>query len=435
MFKDKRHMIEFGVGIALILSMLLFGILYNTDKAYANLGRILVGGLIGYALARSAFGFAGTVNRACQTGSTKLMKAVSLLFMLGAIVTSVMVLGGFSTAGLSHKNLTWGLVIGATLFGFGMAFTVCCASGVLTDLAESPIKGIFALLFMGLGAFLGMGLKKAEGMKWLNQPFLGIPGAVADKTNPTTNLNFTDWFKWDGTGGILFSLILTALLVAGVIALSNLYENFHKKRGTFIGCRSEIDYEEEKNTHVPSENKYNEAFYKTFVKPWSLTQGAVVIAIAYALLMIIFKSGWGVSGPIGQWFARLLHLFGTPTEAITGFTGLGAAAIESPFFDNAMYIQDLSIFFGALIAFLFAGNFTRNVKGWLFNPLELVLYAVGGIILGMGFTIAGGCNAGGLFTPIAQFGVSGWIYLVFLVIGGFGGNWVRKQWQKLYKNK
>ncbi len=72
MFKDRRHMIEFGVGIAVILSMLLFGILYNTEKAYANLGRLLVGGLIGYALARSAFGFAGTVNRACQTGSTKL---------------------------------------------------------------------------------------------------------------------------------------------------------------------------------------------------------------------------------------------------------------------------------------------------------------------------------------------------------------------------
>lgn len=428
MFKDKRHMIEFSVGIAIILSMLLFGILYNTEKAYANLGRLLVGGLIGYALARSAFGFAGTVNRASQTGSTKLMKAVSILFLLGAVITSVMVLGGFGTDKLSHTGITWGLVIGATLFGFGMAFTVCCASGVLTDIAESPIKGIFCLIFMGLGAFLGMGLKNSSGMAWLKEPFLGISGAEKGS-------NFTEWFSWDGTNGILFSLILTALLVAGVYALSTLYENFRKKKGTYLGCRSEIAYEEEVTTHVPSENKYNEAFYKTFVKPWSLTKGAVVIALGYALLMIIFKSGWGVSGPIGQWFVRTLHLFGVPLESLTGFTGLKEGAITSPFFDNAMYIQDISIFLGALVAFLFAGNFTRNVKGWLFNPLELVLYSVGGIILGMGFTIAGGCNAGGLFTPIAQFGVSGWLYLVFLVIGGFGGNWVRKQWQKLYKNK
>lgn len=428
MFKDTRHKIEFGVGMAVILAMLLFGIFYDIDpkNQFATLGRLLVGGLIGYTLARSSFGFAGTVNRACQTGSTKLMKAVALLFMLGALVTSVMFMGGVVT-NLSSKTLTWGLVIGATFFGFGMAFTVCCASGVLTDLAESPIKGIFALLFMGLGAFLGLGIKRSEGMKWLNEPFLGIPGAVGKE-----NLNFTDWFKWDGTEGILFSLILTALLVAGVIALSNLYENFRKKKGTYFGCRCEIDYEEEKTNHIPSEKPVNEAFYKTFVKPWSLTKGAIVLAICYALLMIIFKSGWGVSGPIGQWFARLIGLFGVPAEAIKNFSGVD---ISTPFFKNAMYIQDISIFLGALVAFLFAGNFTRNIKGWLFNPLELVLYAVGGIILGIGFTIAGGCNAGGLFTPIAQFGVSGWIYLVFLVLGGFGGNWVRKQWQKLYKNK
>lgn len=425
MFKDRRHMIEFGVGIAVILSMLLFGILYNTEKVYANLGRLLVGGLIGYALARSAFGFAGTVNRACQTGSTKLMKAVSVLFLLGGVVTCVMVLGGFGVEKLSHIGITWGLVIGATLFGFGMAFTVCCASGVFTDLAETPLKGLFALLFMGLGAFLGLGLKKAEWMKWIKEPFLGIPGAEKGS-------NFTEWFSWDGTKGILFSLIFTALLVAGVYALSHLYENFRKKKGTYVGCRSEISYDEEKATHVPSENKINEAFYNAFVKPWSLTTSAVVIAGGYALLMIIFKSGWGVSGPIGQWFARLIGLFGVPADAIKGFSGVD---ITTKFFDQAMYIQDLSIFLGALIAFLFAGNFTRNMKSWLFNPLELVLYAVGGVILGIGFTIAGGCNAGGLFTPIAQFGVSGWIYLVFLVIGGFGGNWVRKQWQKLYKDK
>lgn len=267
MFKDTRHKIEFGFGIGLILFMLLFGILYsnlNNEDTFKYLGRILIGGLIGYALARSAFGFAGTVNRACQTGSTKLMKSVAILFLLGAVITSVMLLGGFEFAKLSRINLTWGLVLGATLFGFGMSFTVCCASGVFTDIAETPIKGVFSLIFMGLGAFLGRGIVTSSGSNWLKQPFLGIPGAVS---KDGSNLNFTDWFKWDGTQGILFSLILTVILVGVVLYVSSLYEKHRKKKSTYIGCRSEINYEEEKKNHVASEKPVNEAFYNTFVKP------------------------------------------------------------------------------------------------------------------------------------------------------------------------
>ena len=427
-FKDKRHFIEFCCGLALILAMILFVTFrYDATKQASMFLRMLAGSIIGYGLARAAFGFAGSVNRSYNTGSTKLMKALAVLFLLGAIVTFFAVLGGKLPSSLSHNALNYGLIVGATLFGFGMAFTVCCASGVLTDLAESPLKALTVLFFFCGGAFLGLGLKKQSWMEWYKKPIFGIEGFK-------DGVNFTDMISSKENpnlfGSALIGLLFTAILVAVVIVLADLYERRRKAKGTYVGCGSEIAQEEEAATHIKDENAGVELFYTTFVKPWSLMKGAVVIALGYAVLMFGLKSGWGVSGPLGQWFARLIHLFGVSAESIKNFSGVD---VTTKFFDQAMYIQDLSIFLGALIAFLLAGNFTRNVKSWLFNPLEIILYAVGGILLGIAINIAGGCNAGGLFTPIAQFSLSGWIYLVCIIIGGFAGNFVRKHFLKACK--
>lgn len=424
-FKDKRHLVEFCCAFALILTMILFVTFrYDASKQASMFLRMLAGSIIGYALARASFGFAGTVNRACNTGSTKLMKAVALLFLLGGLVTFVAILGGvLNPAKLSGNTINYGLIIGATLFGFGMSFTVCCASGVLTDLAESPIKAIFVLLFFCFGAFLGLALKKQEWMAWYKQPLFGITGL-------NQNINFTHMVSGNVLWGAIVGVIMTFILVSCVIIIADFYEKRRKAANTYIGCGSELAQEKEAAEHVKDENAGVELFYNVFTKPWTLAKGATVIAIGYAVLVFGLKSGWGVSGPLGQWFARLLMIFGVPAEAIKNFSGYNPA---TPFWDNAMYVQDISIFLGALIAYLLAGNFTRNVKGWLFKPLELVLYAIGGIILGIAINLAGGCNAGGLFTPIAQFSLSGWIYLVCIVVGGFAGNYVRKVFRKTCK--
>jgi hypothetical protein len=50
------------------------------------------------------------------------------------------------------------------------------------------------------------------------------------------------------------------------------------------------------------------------------------------------------------------------------------------------------------------------------------VFALGGLSMGVGTRLANGCNVGALYTPIAHFSLSGWIFLVFLVLGGIVGN-------------
>lgn len=93
-----------------------------------------------------------------------------------------------------------------------------------------------------------------------------------------------------------------------------------------------------------------------------------------------------------------------------------------------MNVQNTSIILGALIASLMMGVFVKQFKeGWKITPKEIALYVAGGLFMGLGTRLSGGCNVGALYTPIAQFSLSGWIYLIFLFSGGMLGNAIKKR--------
>lgn len=417
--------IQFFVGCLILLLMVILGAaLFPAESKVALMFRMFIGLTIGYTLSRAAMGFAGTVNRAYNSGSTKLMKAIALLFMLGGVATFIALMGGvLKNEDLWTNSINHGLIIGATLFGFGMSFTICCASGVLTDLAESPLRALIVIFFFGAGLFLGTALVKQDWMAWYKQ---GIFGLEAFKNG----VSFTSWFSWDGTNGALGALILTIILAVAVMVGAHFYEKKRIANGTYFMCESERAYEEAKNASSEDES----LAYRIIAKPWSMTLGAAVLAVAFGATLLTSSGGWGVSGPLGNWFARFITIFGVSPEAIQSFTkgGFSAGSLTSPFFTNQMNIQDLSIFAGALIYMLMAGKFL-NPKAWLFKPLEIVFFAFGGLFVGIAIKFAGGCNAGGLTTPIAEFSLSGWIYLVCIIVGGTLGNMVRKYLYKVTK--
>ena len=47
---------------------------------------------------------------------------------------------------------------------------------------------------------------------------------------------------------------------------------------------------------------------------------------------------------------------------------------------------------------------------------------LGGLLMGYGARLAGGCNIGALFSGVASLSLSGWVFAAFLLIGAWIGS-------------
>lgn len=421
---------EFIAGVILLVILLVGGGLFLQDSALYY--RLLVGLGLGYTLTRALFGFAGSANRAYNGGSTKLLRSLTLMFFLSAVIVAALCfIGGAENYGLWINQINLGLVVGGLLFGIGMAFCMCCASGVLTDIVAGPSRAIITLIFFGVGVFVGFPLQATQG--W-------VTDTLVHSSSYETGVFLPDLFKFDGMNGYLGALILTGILCLVVAGLAKAYENHRRKAGTYTGIDSERLQEkaeiemlqDESTTPVLSES----TVYRVFSKPWTLKTGAVVITILFSTLMIVTGGGWGASTPYGYWFGRVIHLFGVSTESIVNFTQQGEASFTAPFFSNAMNVQNISIILGALIAALTMGMFTAQLKeGLKITPKEALIYIIGGFLMGFGTRLSNGCNVGALYSPIANLSLSGWVYFIFLFSGGMLGNAIKKRYFACCKKK
>jgi len=386
--------------------------------------RLLVGVGLGYALTRAYTGFAGSVNRAFNTGSTKLMRTLMFLFFISSLLTTAFLFKADPASyDLWINPINFGLILGAILFGFGMSFSSCCASGVLTDLITGLPRALITLIFFGLGVFLGFPIQNTAG--WVKNSWFSTP--VGEKLSGGVFL--PDLFKWDGLEGYLGALVLMALFCGIVVFISYRYERSRKKNNTYTGhsmekVQDENEVLDTKNYELLSETTYN----RLFVKPWTLVQGAVVISVLFALLMGITKAGWGASTPYGLWFGKFLMIFGISPESLASFTQMPAKAYIVPFFEHAVSVQNFGILIGTSIYLLTAGKFKKTFMSEMHITVrEVLLFALGGITMGLGTRLANGCNVGALYTPIANFSLSGWIFLIFMVVGGIVGNILAKR--------
>lgn len=406
--------LEKVLGLVLIILLLILGkTMLKTEMLFF---RLLVGIGLGYALARGYGGFAGSVNRAYNFGSTKLMRALMYLFFISSIITAALLFGKDPTTyGLWINPINLGLLLGGTLFGFGMSFSACCASGVLTDLSEGLPRAFITLVFFAIGVFLGLPLQSS--LKWVTTSLF------TTSTFPR-GVFFPDLFKGDGLEGYLGAIILTGVLALIVVGLSYLYEKRRKEKGTYKQLPSEI---KEDKVEILDTKEYKmfskETYNRLFARPWKLNQAMVVIALLFALLMGVTGSGWGASTPYGMWFGKVLMIFGVSAESLASFTSKAPEFFTVPFFQHAVSVQNFGIIFGAVIYLLTSSTFKDTfLTGLKITPKEALLYAFGGILMGLGTRFANGCNVGALYTPIANFSLSGWIFLIVMIIGGIGGN-------------
>jgi hypothetical protein len=393
--------IERVIGFALLGVILIFGItgFYSAGVLFQG----LIGFGLGYALIRGDFGFAGLSNKTWRNKSTKLLQALMFMFVVSAAIVMVLLLAGkVDPAKFWVNPLSWGLLFGGILFGIGMSFSSCCATGVLQDVPGGFSRAMITLFFFGMGVFIAL-----PWMKWdLVQKSLFTTEGSKGIYLPT--------LFGGGTAGLIWAFLLTVALATGVIFAA-------KWLGRKLNNGTEVV--EEEVVVIAADDT---PAYRLFTKKWSMTRTAIVISIMFGLLVIV-SNGWGASTIHAWWFGRFLMIFGVDAQTLADYTGQAVGKFSGPFFENGENVRNLSIITGAFAAMLIAGTFTEQFKAGLkIKPLEIVLFALGGLLLGIGTRLSMGCNVGALYTPIAEFSLAGWFYFLFLFAGGWIGNIVYK---------
>jgi uncharacterized membrane protein YedE/YeeE len=150
-------------------------------------------------------------------------------------------------------------------------------------------------------------------------------------------------------------------------------------------------------------------YEKIFVEEWSHYLGAILLVLVVIGLM---TSGlvWGVFGGVKFWGDAINNAIGLGPL-------LGISASSDSFLTHRMSLMNIMLLLGAFTAALMSRQFqiSRPPK------LEIIWAAVGGSLMGIGASFAGGCTTGGFFNPVLHSSPAGWIMMIGLIGGAVIG--------------
>lgn len=144
---------------------------------------------------------------------------------------------------------------------------------------------------------------------------------------------------------------------------------------------------------------------KFFVKKWSSYMGAVLLMMVILGLMINGMV-WGVFGGVKFWGDGFNNLIGLGPL-------LGLPSERGSVWLHSMSLMNINLVLGAFCAALLSRQFSpiRPPK------IEYVWAALGGVLMGIGAALAGGCTTGGFFNPVLHSSPAGWAMWVGLLAG------------------
>ena len=355
--------------------------------------RFIMGLAFGSALVWAGMGFAGGVNKLTRLGSSALAKALMIMFSLTAFLNIALLYGSTETYNLSIFPINMGLIIGGLMFGFGMALSSCCATGSLTDLASGFSRAFVTIFFFAMGVFLGFYTQITA--SWLKISWLTSETGSYFKGG----VFLPDLFKFDGFNGYLGAMILTIVFALIVVKLA---QNYERK----LSQTNEV---------------------QPF--PFKMKVSVTILSILFFILLYNTQKGWSATTAFGLWFANILMFFGVSADALANFTHKPIEFFTTPILQHSTSVQNFGIALGSVLVLIFNGSFkSKFISGLKITPKGFITFAFGGFIMGFGTRLSHGCNVGALYTPIAEFSLSGWVYLIFVTIGGLIGNYVLKKY-------
>jgi hypothetical protein blinB_01687 len=320
---------------------------------------LLLGALLGFVLQRGRFCITGAFREVWTSGRTRWLTA----YLIAIAVSSVgfFTLLQFNLVKDSDTPLTpLATVSGSLIFGVGIVLAGGCATGTYYRAGEGLIGSWLALISYAASAAI---MKK------------GILRSINDGLQGAYNTRLTTVYEALGITPWLF----VSVLVGGVAWLT--WRHIHAERDLKVASLPPLR---------------SGLAHLLFEKPWHPFMTAALIGaiatLAYPLSYSAGReSGLGITTPS----ANLAH--GLIAGDLTELTDWGTLLV-------------VGIIIGSYIAAKASGEFRLRVP----DSGTLVKALLGGLAMGIGASLAGGCTIGGSLVGSAELSLNG-----FLSFAGF----------------
>lgn len=337
----------------------------------------LVGAGLGFVLHHAAFGFAGAFRRLFAEARTAGLRAQLVLLGLGASLF-LPTLAAAPDLGIELRGFVFpfGLatVLGAFVFGIGMQVAAGCVSGTCYAAGAGSPGAVLTLAFAVVGA-TGAALTVDLWGDWPGLPAISLPARF----------------------GTAPALALTLAVLAAAWLLAAAIER--RRHGTV--------------------QPIGGAFGAVLRGPWPLLWGAVGLALLNLATLLLAGRPWGIIAALPLWGSLAVEALGWDDPAFWAWWQEPTRAdwLFNPLLADRTTVMLLGLMAGAMLAASLAGRFAR--RGGL-TPGRASGAVLGGLMIGWGGIVAGGCNISAYVSGIASGSLHGWVWIA----AALPGNWL-----------
>ncbi|WP_434336116.1 YeeE/YedE thiosulfate transporter family protein [Mycoplasma capricolum] len=362
---------------------------------------LIIGFILGYVISRSSFDFSTGIKQVYLYKNTNLTKAFILLLALSMIIVFILkIIFDFYNINLisnisNTNNISIFTLVGSFIIGFSIIITSNCASGILFDLAKGKLKGLIGVIFFIIGSVIGY---------------------ISLKLFSKTNLFIKTSSKVFLANNIYYlAILICSLLILFVLYLIvKKYENKYLKQDFNLKINNNLNDQLINNSSKKLFSYKN--YYRLFIKNWSFMISSVLISICATIILVINNKTWGVSKPFLTFFVYLCSVFKINLSNVMFDEFIKIT--NNGLLNDSSTLINISLFIGCLVCFLLANKFKFELK---INKKEFFCFTIGGFLLGFGASLANGCSVGAMYSKISTFDLSGWVFLIGMIIGIFIG--------------
>lgn len=373
--------------IAAALAVVAVGYL-GTVHGVQNALLLTVGVGLGFALFHSRFGFTSAWRQLIAVGNGQGLRAHALLLGTAATVIMLLAANSFtlfgSTPSLNPGRIGLPLLVGAAAFAIGMQLGGACASGTLFAVGSGQTS-----IVLTLGGFIaGSVIYTAAFPVFTGWPEL--PGVL-----------LADHVGWFGSWALTVAVLVLIVLLTRVV-------------------------QARRNPPPTAPAPTARGLARIVRGSWPVLVGAVVLGLLAGAVFLISGGTWGVTFAFALWGAKLLQLVGLQPELWAFWQQPGnAKALAASVWVDKTTLTNVGIILGAAVAAAAAGAWRLHAS----IPWRTIVAAIlGGILMGIGARLAGGCNIGAYLGGISRGSLHGWLWGLFAL----GGTWIGLRLRPLF---